>query len=361
MAVMGRPKKPLVLTEEERATLKRYLRRAKTSQTLALRSRIVLRCEKVESNSDVALELGIDKNTVGKWRNRFIRDRLEGLLDAPRVGAPRKVTDDAVEAVVDATLNTKPAGSTHWSTRTLAKKLKISPSTVGRIWRAFGLQPHRTETFSLSNDPQFTEKVRDIVGLYMNPPDNALVLCVDEKSQIQALDRHQPLFPTMPAYAERRTHNYLRHGTTTLFAALDVATGQVIGKCSQRHRAKEFVAFLKLVDKQVPDDLDIHMILDNYATHKTPIVKRWLLRNKRFHLHFTPTYSSWLNLVESFFSLVDARVLKRGVHRSTHALVKDIKAFLGEHNDDPRPYVWTKSADKILESIRRYCESLQKA
>lgn len=357
MATMGRPKQALRLTAAERERLRRWTRRRSTPQALAQRARIVLRCERVSSNRDVADELGVHEHTVGKWRRRFLRDGLDGLLDEPRVGGPRKLSDDDVEAIVNKTLTSKPRTATHWTTRLMADEVGVSSSTVHRIWKAFGLQPHRTESFSLSKDPQFIEKVRDIVGLYMSPPDNALVLCVDEKSQIQALDRAQPALPMMFAHPERRTHHYVRHGTTSLFAALDIATGRVIGKCFRNHRAKEFLNFLRVIDESVPNHLDVHLVMDNYATHKTPAVQRWLLKRPRFHVHFTPTSSSWLNLVESFFSFLTKRVLKRGVHRSTRALEKDIRAFLDAHNDDPTPYVWTKSADEILSSLERYCRA----
>ncbi len=358
MAVMGRPKAALVLTDEERASLRRLSRRRSTSQALALRARIVLRCERLGNSCDVAEELGVTDHTVGKWRLRFIERRLDGLYDEPRVGGPRTIGDELVERVIQTTLTRKPRGATHWSTRLLACELGISSASVSRIWRSFGLQPHRTESFSLSKDPQFVQKVRDIVGLYMRPPESALVLCVDEKSQIQALDRGQPILPMLFAHPERRTHHYARHGTTSLFAALDIATGHIIGKCFRRHRTKEFLAFLNLIDRSVPEHLAVHLIMDNYGTHKTDPVKRWLLRRPRFHVHFTPTSSSWLNLVESFFSLLSRRLLKRGVHRSTTALEKDIRAFLDVHNDAPRPYVWTKSADEILSNLRRYCTAV---
>jgi transposase len=357
MVTMGRPKQALTLTDEERDTLRRWTRRRSTPQALAQRARIVLRCERVDSNRDVADELGVHEHTVGKWRRRFIRDGMDGLLDEPRVGGPRKVGDADVEAIVSKTLTSKPRSATHWTTRLMAKEVGVSPTTIHRVWKAFGLQPHRAESFSLSKDPQFVEKVRDIVGLYMSPPDNALVLCVDEKSQIQALDRAQPVLPMVLAHPERRTHHYARHGTTSLFAALDIATGRVIGKCFRNHRAKEFLAFLRVIDESVPADLAVHLVMDNYATHKTPAVKRWLLKRPRFHVHFTPTSSSWLNLVESFFSFLAKRILKRGVHRSTQALEKDIRTFLADHNDDPKPYVWTKSADEILSSLERYCRA----
>ena len=357
MAAMGRPKLKLVLAPPERRELQRLVRRRKTSQSHALRAQIVLSCAKGIDNRDVAEELGISPQTVGKWRRRFIDHRLDGLYDEPRPGGPRKIDDEAVEEIVELTLHgTPPGGATHWSASMLAQQVGVSASSILRIWRTFGLKPHLSESFALSSDPQFVAKVRDVVGLYMSPPDNAMVLCVDEKSQIQALDRTQPLLPMMPAAPERQSPTYVRHGTTSLFAALDVATGRVIGKCFRRHRAAEFRKFLDLVEKSVPADMAVHLILDNYATHKTPSIHRWLLRHPRFHLHFTPTRSSWLNLVESWFSLLSQRVLKRGVHRSTLALERAIRAFLDSHNKDPKPFVWTKTADEILDNLRRYCE-----
>lgn len=355
---MGRPKAELEISAHEREQLEAIVRRASSSQSHVLRARIVLRSSDGVDNGVVAEELRTSPQTVCKWRARFVKDRLEGLYDAPRLGAPRKVSDEKVTALIRKTLEAKPKNATHWSTRTMADKLGVSHMTVARAWRAFGLKPHRVESFSLSNDPFFVEKVRDVVGLYMSPPDNALVLCVDEKSQIQALDRAQPVLPMKPTVSERQTDRYIRHGTTTLFAALDVATGRVIGKCFRRHRSKEFIRFLEEIESNVPKELAVHLILDNYATHKTPEVKKWLLRHPRFELHFAPTKSSWLNLVESFFSLLTRRKLKRGVHRSTKALEQDIRAFLKLHNEQPTPYVWTKTADQILESLSRYCADL---
>ena len=352
---MGRPKAALELTQEERDTLRRLARRRSIGAATVLRAKIILRCAVGAENQEVAEELGVCQQTVGKWRRRFVDRRLDGLLDEPRVGRPRSVLDEDVERIVDLTLHEKPKGSTHWSSRGLAKKLGLSSSAVLRVWKAFGLRPDRSESFSLSRDPQFVEKVRDVVGLYMSPPDNALVLCVDEKSQMQALDRTQPLLPMLPAHPERRTTTYVRHGTTTLFAALDIASGRVIGKTYRRHRAKEFRKFLDEIDKAVPADLDVHLVMDNYATHKTAEIQRWLQRRPRYHVHFTPTSSSWLNLVESFFSIVDRRVTRRGVHRSARALEKSIREFLEAHNADPKPYMWTKTADQILENLRRYC------
>ncbi len=323
---------------------------------MVLRAKIVLKCGTGIENQHVAEALGVGQKTVSKWRKRFVERRLDGLFDEPRVGRPRTVTDADVERVIDKTLHDSPRKGTHWSSRSLSKEIGMTQSAVARIWKAFGLRPDRAESFSLSKDPQFIEKVRDIVGLYMAPPENALVLCVDEKSQMQALDRTQPLLPMVPAHPERRTATYQRHGTTSLFAALDIATGRVIGKMYRRHRAEEFRKFLNEIDKAVPDDLDVHLVMDNYATHKTDSIKRWLLRHPRFHMHFTPTTSSWLNLVESFFSIVERDVTRRGVHKSTRALENDVRKFLDAHNDDPMPFKWTKTADQILDSLRRYCE-----
>ena len=353
---IGRPKAVLVLTDDEREVLIRYTRRATIPQRIALRARIVLNCAEGFTNQQVAAGMGLNGDTVGKWRARFAADRLEGLLDEPRPGAPRTIGDDDVERVVVKTLETMPKNATQWSTREMARNVGLSPSAIGRIWRTFGLKPHQSETFVLSKDPQLIEKVRDICGLYLNPPDRALVLCVDEKSQIQALNRTQPLIPMTPYQVESRTHDYERHGTTTLFAALDVATGKVIGKCFSRHRAKEFLAFLKQVNAEVPLGQDIHVILDNYATHKTPGVRRWQVKNPRFHFHFTPTKGSWLNLVERWFGLLTQRKIKRGTHTSTQALVQAINDYLSASNEDPKPFVWTKTADEILGKIRRFCE-----
>lgn len=353
---MGRPKAKVELSTEEREALLRFARRRRASSGLVMRAKIVLKCATGIDNQDVAEELGVSQDMVGKWRKRFLERRLDGLLDEPRVGRPRSVTDDDVERIIDVTLHEQPRGSTHWSSRKLAKELGMSHVAIARTWKAFGLRPDRAESFSLSKDPQFIEKVRDIVGLYMSPPSNALVLCVDEKSQMQALDRSQPLLPMMQAHPERRSATYVRHGTTSLFAALDVATGHVIGKTYRRHRASEFRKFLDEIDQSVPPDLDIHLVMDNYATHKTDEVKRWLLRRPRYHVHFTPTYSSWLNLVESFFSIVEKDVTRRGVHRSTRALEEAVREFLKAHNGDPKPFKWTKTADQILDNLRRYCE-----
>ena len=356
MARVGRKLVPFELTADEREALERFVRRRKTAQQLALRSRIVLACALGLASREVARRLDVNEKTVCKWRQRFVEKRMDGLLDEPRPGTPRKISDETVERIVTLTLETTPEDATHWSTRDLARQVGVSPATVLRVWRAFNLQPHRVETFRLSNDPLFIEKVRDIVGLYMNPPTHAVVLCVDEKSQIQALERSQPVLPMRPGQPERRTHDYLRHGTTTLFAALDVATGKVLGECYPRHRSLEFRRFLKKIDESVPEDLDVHLILDNYATHKTPAVQKWLARRPRFHVHYTPTYSSWLNLVERWFALLSERKIKRASHRSTRELERDIRDFLKHNDEHPKPFFWTKSADQILASIRRFAQ-----
>lgn len=343
------------LSDEERAVLQSYSTRRKTAQALALRARIVLRCAEGGHDGQVAEELRIGRGTVGRWRRRFSEDRLDGLHDEPRPGAPRKINDDEVERVIVATLETTPKGATHWSTRDMAKHIGVSHSSVGRIWRAFGLAPHKSETFTLSNDPLFVDKVRDIVGLYLNPPDHAVVLCVDEKSQVQALNRSQPLLPILPGRPESRTHTYVRNGTTALFAALNVANGKVIGQCRRRHRASEFQQFLGQIDKNVPSDLSVHVVLDNLSTHKTAAVRRWFARHPRFHVHFTPTYSSWLNQVERWFGLLEQKQLKRASHRNVAELEKAIYEFIDVSNDAPKPFVWTKSADDILMSLGRFC------
>jgi transposase len=325
---------------------------------LALRCRIVLACAEGVPNYQVAERLGVNQATVRKWRTRFIARRLEGLSDEPRPGAPRTITDDDVERVIVKTLEETPPDATHWSTRSMAKATGMSQSTVSRIWRAFGLKPHQTETFKLSPDPQFVEKVRDIVGLYVNPPEGALVLSADEKSQIQALDRTAPVLPLRPGTPERRTHDYVRGGTTNLYAALDVASGKVIANLTARHRAVEFRKFLNLINRNVPAHLDVHVIVDNSSTHKTPEIHRWLLRHPRFTLHFTPTYSSWLNLVERWFAELTDKWLRRGTHRSTSELETAIRSWIATWNDDPRPFVWHKTADEILETLAGYCERI---
>jgi transposase len=354
----GRPIAALSLAAEERERLEEWARRPKTAQALAQRSRIVLECASGRPNTVVARRLGLTHQTVGKWRQRFLERRLDGLLDEPRPGAPRKVSDAQIERVVRLTLESAPADATHWSTRAMAKRCSLSQTMVSRIWRAFGLQPHRVEGFKLSKDPQFIEKLRDIVGLYLNPPQRAVVLCVDEKAQIQALDRSQPVLPLRPGQAERRTPDYLRHGTTNLFAALDYKAGTVIGEFHRRHRAIEFRRFLETIDPAVPENFDLHLILDNYGTHKTPAIRRWLLRHPRFHLHFTPTGASWLNLVERWFATLTEKQLRRGVHRSTRELEEAIRRYLDLNNRDPKPFIWTKTADQILDSVGRFCQQI---
>lgn len=354
----GRPLQELALSENEREELARWTRRSSTAQALALRARIVLDCASGMSNTTVAKRRGVTKQMVGRWRQRFIELRAEGLLDEPRPGKPRTVDDARIEDLISTTLHQQPRGSTHWSTRLLANQLKVSQSTVSRVWRAFGLQPHRQETFKLSADPLFIEKVRDIVGLYLDPPLKAVVLCVDEKSQIQALDRTQPILPMAPGIPERRTHDYARHGTTSLFAALDVATGRVIGQLHRRHRSREFLRFLRTIDENVPPELNVHLVMDNYGTHKTPAVRAWLARHERFQVHFTPTSTSWLNQVERWFALLSQRQIKRGTHRSTRALEKAIRDFLDIHNENPKPFIWTKSADEIFASLARFCKRI---
>src|SRR6058998_589745 len=354
----GRPSSPLTLTDEERHALERWARRPTTAQALAQRARLVLACAAGKTNRRVAHELRVTKQTVGKWRSRFLAQRADGLLDEPRPGAPRTIADAQVEQVVALTLETMPRDATHGSTRAMAARCGLSQSTVSRICRAFGLQPHRTETFKLSKDPLFIEKVRDIVGLDLNPPDRALVLCGDEKSQIQALDRTQPLLPMRPGQVERRTHDYVRHGTTSLFAALDVKSGKVIGEFHHRHRAAEFRGFLDTIEAAVPPSLDVHVILDNYGTHKTPLIHRWLVRHPRYHVHFTPTGASWINLVERWFATLTDKQLRRGVHRSTRELETAIGRYIEVTNERPRPFVWTKTADEILASVARFCHRI---
>jgi len=345
---------PLDLTDDERRALEAWTRRRKTAQALALRARIILACAAGAPNQAVAAELGVSRDTVAKWRSRFLKSRLEGLTDEPRPGRPRTVGDEKVEQVVTAALEqAPPGGDTHWSTRSMAKTAGVSQSTVSRIWRSFGLKPHVIQTWKLSTDPQFIDKVRDVVGLYMSPPENALVLCVDEKSQIQALDRTAPCLPMLPTTPARMTHDYVRNGTTSLFAAFDLASGSVIAQHYRKHRHQEFLRFLKLIDDAVPQDLDLHLVLDNYATHKTPEIHKWLLRHPRFHLHFTPTSSSWLNLVERLFAEVTQRCVRRGSHTAVRALEKAMLDYLDRRNRDPKPFVWTADADLILGKVAR--------
>jgi transposase len=348
----------VVLSDEEREQLERWTRRRTSAQALALRARIVLLAAEGLKNTEIAERLGITRPPVTKWRRRFVEHGLDGLTDEPRPGRPRTISDEKVEEVIVKTLESTPKDATHWSTRSMAAEVGLSREAVGRIWRAFGLQPHRQETWKLSKDPLFVEKVRDVVGLYLNPPERAVVLCVDEKSQIQALDRTAPILPMLPGTPERATHDYKRSGTSSLYAALDLASGQVIGALHSRHRAIEFKKFLQTIDREVPDYLDVHLVLDNSSTHKTPAIQRWLAAHPRFQLHFTPTSSSWLNLVERWFAELTTKALRRGSHRSVRALNDDIRAWIKTWNDNPRPFVWTKTADQILESIARYCERI---
>jgi transposase len=343
------------LSEDERAQLESWACRRSSAQALAQRSRVVLLASQGLNNTEIAARLGVHRPMVRKWRSRFAEYRLDGLIDEPRPGKPRTITDEQVEEVIVKTLESTPKDATHWSTRSMAREVGLTQSAVLRIWRAFGLQPHRQETWKLSKDPQFVAKVRDVVGLYLNPPERAVVLCVDEKSQIQALDRTAPILPMLPGTPERATHDYKRAGTSSLYAALDITTGQVIGSLHARHRAIEFKKFLQTLDREIPGDLDVHVILDNSSTHKTPAVRKWLLAHPRFVLHFTPTSSSWLNLVERWFAELTNKKLRRGAHRSVRELNKDIRSWIETWNENPRPYVWTKTADQILETISRYC------
>jgi transposase len=354
MKAKGRPKAVLVVSDAERDELERLVRRARVNRNVGFRAKIVLACADGITSTEVARRCRTSNQTVCKWRKRFVEQRLDGLFDEPRVGGPRKISDADVEAIVVKTLETTPKGRTHWSTRKMAAQAGVSHTMVGHIWRTFGLQPHRTESFKLSPDPQLIDKVRDVVGLYMNPPERAVVFAVDEKSQIQALERAQPILPMDLGQPERRTHNYVRHGTLDLFAALNVATGKVIARCTRQHRSIDFVAFLRDIDASVEADLDVHVVLDNLSAHKSPIVKRWLSRHPRFQLHFTPTYASWLNLVERFFGLLTEEALKRGSHTSIPQLRAAILAYVDAHNEQGKPFKWTKTADEILDKMRRF-------
>jgi transposase len=355
----GRPSVCIDLSDDEEAALRRIVARRSGRSDLIARARIILDCHAGHSNKKISMRTGIGAHTVGKWRKRYAAHGLDGLYDEPRPGGPRSISDEMVQEIVDRTLNEKPRDATHWSLRSMAQESGIAPSSVHRIWSAFGLQSHRSERFKLSTDPLIVDKVRDVVGLYLNPPVKAIVLSVDEKSQIQALDRSQPVLPLAPGVAERQTHDYIRHGTTSLFAALDIATGFVIGKCYKRHRSKEFLSFLKDIDRAVEPNLDVHLILDNYAIHKTKQVKAWLARRPHWHVHFTPTSASWINQIERWFAELTRKKIKRGVHTSVRELERDIQSFIDIHNENPKPYKWVKSADQILASVKRFCDKIE--
>lgn len=355
----GRPKTPLTLTAEETEQLLAFARSRSLPASLCQRARIVLASAEGESNSSIATRLKLSNATVGKWRASFVAQRVAGLYDGVRPGRPRSVDDERIAQLINTTLHTKPRdGATHWSVRSVAAETKISKTSVQRYFQLFGLQPHRTESFKLSTDPFFVEKLRDIVGLYLSPPDNAIVLCVDEKSQCQALERTQPMLPMGLGYVEGVTHDYKRHGTTTLFAALNVLSGEVIARCKQRHRHQEFLGFLREIDNAIPRDLDIHCIVDNYATHSHPKVKAWLAARPRWHMHFTPTYSSWLNQVERFFGLITDKAIRRGSFKSVRQLIKRIDDFVTNYNAQCKPFQWTATAESILAKLDRLCSRI---
>lgn len=357
----GRPKKTLEITDEDRDKLQTIARRPKSAQAMAIRARIVLSCGEGMSNSEVARKLHITGATVGKWRERFRKQGLDGLLDEPRVGAPRTITDQQIEEVVTKTLESMPANSTHWSTRLMAAQMGLSQNAIVRIWHAFGLQPHRVENFKFSKDPQFVEKVRDIVGLYLNPPDRAVVVCLDEKSQVQALNRTEPILPLAPGVPARQSHDYERHGVTSLFAAMDVASGVTISTCYRRHRHQEFLRFLTQIDANLPAGVDVHLVMDNYGTHKVTKVRNWLARHSRYHVHFTPTSGSWLNLVERLFAEITQRCVRRGSHTSVRSLENAMLAYLEKRNKNPKPFVWTADADLILGKVERLCKRISRS
>ena len=355
----GRPLEPLNLSDEVRAQLESMTRSRSMSHALVRRAKIVLMSDRGHTNQQIGKQLGLSGASVGKWRRRFCQQGLMGLYDELRPGSPRSISDERIAALIHTTLKKKPKGATHWTCRSLAAEARLSKSTVQRVWKAFGLQPHRQKHFKLSNDPFFVEKVRDIVGLYLNPPDNALVLCVDEKSQIQALERTQPLLPLGLGYVEGVTHNYIRHGTTTLFAALEIASGKVLTQCKPRHRHQEFLQFLKYIDRNVPDDLDIHLVIDNYGTHKHEKVKRWIAARGRYHVHYTPTYASWLNQVEIWFGILTQKAIRRGTFKKVKDLIANIQAFTEQYNSTSRPFVWTATAESILAKITRLFELIR--
>jgi len=355
---MGRPLPKLSLSDAEREVLLSIRRSRSMPHALVVRARIILLADEGEGNIDIAERVGLSRASVGKWRKRYVEQGIHGLYDELKPGGPRSIKDEQIAALVRKTLKTTPKDGTHWSCRSIAEETKLSKSTVHRIWQAFRLQPHRQKHFKLSTDPFFVEKVRDIVGLYLNPPDNAMVLCVDEKSQIQALDRTQPLLPMGLGYVEGVTHDYIRHGTTTLFAALDVASGKVLTQCKRRHRHQEFLQFLRHVDANVPKNLDIHLVVDNYATHKHAKVRRWLAARPRYHIHYTPTYSSWLNQVEIWFNIITQRAIRRGTFRRVSDLIANIERFVRAYNPKAKSFVWTATAESILRKIERLCTAI---